>query len=111
MKAPYEIYGKQLYSDESTVSIKYIANIDDPQQYDSLLREAFAMFMAYKLAYATTQSTTLAQEMYQLYQNALVRARGADAREGTAPIQRPTAWVRAHTGNSTGHDSDDFTVS
>lgn len=104
----FSVKGRFIHCDEESVLLEYIEDVDDPAQYDALFREALSMFIAYKLGYAITASTTLAQEKYQLYLNALTRARGADSLEGSAPFVQPTKWTRAHIGNGTSYQ--DFTI-
>lgn len=106
----HKIVGRTVHSDEESLYIEYIADIDDPNVYDGMFREALSLLIAYKLAYATTASTSMAQDRYQVYLNALSRARGVDAQEGTPPSMRPTAWLRAHVGSCAVLNSEEFTL-
>jgi len=106
----HAIQGRRLLSNESDVAIQYIADIEDPQQYDGMLREALSSYLAYSLAYAVTESSSRAEALYQKYLNTLSRARGVDSQEGTPPLQRPTRWVRAHSRGFSTIDSRGFVV-
>lgn len=79
----YRIEGRKLLTDEATVKLLYLAKITDPNEYDTLLLETLSAAIAADLAYAVTASTSLAANMYQLYQNKLKEARFADATENS----------------------------
>lgn len=79
----FKIEGRKVITDESTVYLTYLAKITDPQQYDTLLVETIAARLAAELAYAITQSNTLAQQLEDVYQKKLKEARFVDATEGT----------------------------
>ena len=63
--------------------LTYLAKITDPQQYDTLLIETIAARLAAELAYAITQSNTVASQLDAIYRDKLKEARFADATEGT----------------------------
>jgi len=79
----YKIEGRKVVTDESTVYLTYLAKVTDPQQYDTLLVETIAARLAAELAYAITQSNTLAKQLEDVYQKKLKEARFVDATEGT----------------------------
>ena len=78
----FEIEGRKLLCDESTVNLVFVARITDPNQYDQLLINTIEAAMAADIAYALIGSTTLTATMYDLYRNKLTEARFVDATEG-----------------------------
>ena len=63
--------------------IQYISRDEDPNQYDFLLIEALSARLASDIAYALVGSSTLAANMFAMYEIKLKEARFADAQEGT----------------------------
>ena len=79
----YKIEGKKVITDEPEIFLTYIAKITDPQEYDTLLVETIASRLAAELAYAVTQSNTVATQLEAIYREKLREARFVDASEGT----------------------------
>lgn len=79
----YEIMGNQLYCNEDSLIVKYIADTTDTNLFDSNFINAFAAKLATKIAYKLSDSNTLQQTAYSLYQDALKEARSIDSQEET----------------------------
>lgn len=80
----YVIEGRELLTDEATVLIKYIARIEDPNQYDTLLIDTLAARLAMEICYAITGSNAMISTTKALYDEKLKEARFVDATEGAA---------------------------
>ena len=80
----YVIEGRELLSDEGTVLIKYIARIEDPNQYDTLLIDTLAARLAMEICYAITGSNAMISTTKALYDEKIKEARFVDATEGAA---------------------------
>lgn len=78
----YKIEGRKILTDNSTIKILYVARIEDPNEYDELLRETLSAALAADIAYGVTSSNPLTQNMYNLFQDKLKEARFVDATEG-----------------------------
>lgn len=78
----YKIEGRKILSNEGTCKITYVARVTDTEQFDSLLSSTIAHRLASETAYAITGSNSVAQQMFQLYENRLREARSMDAMEG-----------------------------
>jgi len=83
----YKIEGRKIVSNVSTMKILYIARIEDPNEYDEILRETLSAALGADIAYAITSSNPVAQNMYNLFQEKLREARFVDATEGQNTIQ------------------------
>lgn len=81
-QAMFKIEGRSVLTDEGTCNIIYIGRVTDTEQYDSLLSSAIAHRLASETAYAITGSTSVSQQIFQLYQQRLTEARSMDAIEG-----------------------------
>lgn len=80
--ADYKIEGRKILTDNSTMKILYISRIEDPNEYDELLRETISAALAADIAYAVTSSNPTATNMYNLFQSKLKEARFVDSTEG-----------------------------
>ena len=79
----YKVEGERyLLTDEGTLYIQYVARDEDPNNWDFLLIEALAARMASEIAYPLVGSSTLATNMFAMYEIKLKEARFADAQEG-----------------------------
>jgi len=80
--ADYKIEGRKILTDNSTMKILYVSRIEDPNEYDELLRETLSAALAADIAYAVTSSNPTASNMYKLFQDKLKDARFVDSTEG-----------------------------
>lgn len=81
-QAMFKIEGRKVLTDEGTCQIIYIGRITDTEQYDPLLTSTIAHRLASETAYAITGSSSISQQIFQLYQQRLTEARSMDAIEG-----------------------------
>ena len=79
----FKVEGRKIITDEAEVFLTYLAKVTDPQEYDTLLVETIGARLAAEIAYAITQSTTVAVQLQETYQSKLKEARFVDATEGT----------------------------
>lgn len=87
----FKVEGRTILSDNSTLSILYIARETDPNTYDVGLQEVIAARLAAEIAIGMTDSTTLSEQMWGRYEMKLKEARGMDGQEGTPdPIEADT---------------------
>jgi len=90
----WQVEGRSLLCDEATVYIKYIKRVTDPNQLDSLCREAISARLAAEIAYALTQSRTAEKNMWEIYNGLkLTEARAIDAQEGTPVDESEDSWL------------------
>jgi hypothetical protein len=78
----YRVEGRKIVSNLDSMKILYVARIEDPNEYDELLKESISAALAADIAYAITSSNPVATQMYNLYQTKLKDARFVDATEG-----------------------------
>ena len=81
-ESDYVVEGRKILSYSSSMKILYISRVEDPNEYDQLLREVITASLAADIAYAVTSSNPVAQSMYALYQEKLKDARFVDSTEG-----------------------------
>ena len=79
----FRVEGRKIVTNEQSINLIYIARVTDPNTYDTLLQEAIAARLAADVSFTLSQSTSLTQNMYSLYESKLQEARFVDATEGT----------------------------
>ena len=91
----YKIEGRNIITDETTVYLIYIALDEDPNNYDSYLREAISHQLAADLAYAITNNATLANNYMTRADERLREARFIDATENALGTIESNEFVDA----------------
>jgi hypothetical protein len=82
----YKVEGRKILTGESTVFLLYIKIDEDPNTYDTYLREAITHELAADLCYAITNNSTLATKYLQKSKEILREARFIDATENSLAI-------------------------
>ena len=77
----FKVEGRKILCDYDSISIKYIANITDPNQYTSQFIFVFSTRLAAELAYAITNNKATAELITKLYMERLQMAKETDAQE------------------------------
>lgn len=96
---PFRVEGRVLYSDDSSVDIRYIMRVTDVAQFDPQFSEALAAKLAMVLAYPLTKSSTVREEMATLYSALMADAENTDTQEGTADDIDDNALIEVRGGN------------
>lgn len=78
-KQDFEVFDGYLYANESPIKIKYTAEITAASRFSTVFAECLSWRIAAELAYAITNSNTVAEQMMKAYMLALKEARYADA--------------------------------
>jgi len=89
----YEIESGKLLTDEGTAKIKYIRRVIDPNEFSSKFIEALSARLAAELAIPLVDSSTLQQNMYELYLRKLMDAKSVDSQESGANEIVADTWV------------------
>ena len=85
---------KLLLTNVDAVAIRYIKSVSEAR-FDKNFAEALAYALAADLAYALTQSTTMAQLLDAKAQEKLREIRSYDAQEGSLPQVEANEWLLA----------------
>ena len=78
----YNVEGRKILTDESTINLIYVARVLDVNTYDVALMETISTALAADFAYPLTNSVSLGQAMQQKYDKMVSEARFLDAIEG-----------------------------
>lgn len=77
----FKVEGRKILTDYDSISIKYIGNITDPNQYTSQFIFVLAARLAAELAYPITNNKANAEMVWQIYEQRLQQAKQTDAQE------------------------------
>lgn len=77
----FKVEGRKILCDNSSIYIKYISRITDPNQYTSQFIFVLSSRLAAEIAYAVTNNKSTANQIFELYAARLQQAKGTDAQE------------------------------
>jgi hypothetical protein len=89
----YKIIGRNLYSDDGTVKIKYIADIADTTQFDPSFVEMLGVRIAMTIAYQVSGSVQMRKDLADEFQYLLTQAQQNNGQEGTRERIELSAWL------------------
>jgi len=79
----YKIEGRKLYTDETSVLLKYVRRVEIAGEFDACFASTLAARLAMETAFYLTQSPDIEAKMYKWYLLEISGARGIDAQEDT----------------------------
>ena len=88
-----------LTNGDGPLDIMYVAQVTDPNDYDSSLYTALCWRLAVELSGYSTTSTVRKDETYQAYVEALSMAMNVNSRENPVAMLDPTTWIDARHSN------------
>lgn len=91
----YKIEGKFLLANSSSVKIRYIARITDPNQFDWLFVDALSARIAAEISISITDSRTITVDLFNIYNSKIAEARSIDAMEGTPDNITADTWLNS----------------
>jgi hypothetical protein len=91
----YQVEGRAILTNESVLYIRYIARVDDPNQYDTAFIELAAARLAYELCEALTQSNTKKKSLEGDMVAAMTEATLADGMENPPAEYAEDDWLKA----------------
>jgi hypothetical protein len=93
--AEWDIEGRDLVTDNSTVMIKYIKQITDTSWFSPTFVEAVSCRLAAELAYHVAQSNTLQDAMMKAYGSMLREARTMNGQQGSEKQLQANTWINS----------------
>ena len=91
----FVVEGRNIVTDESTAKIKYIARIEDPNEYDASLIDTLSQRLAAEIAYTVTGSGSVRNQMRADYIDKLSQARNVNATEGAPQRIEASDFIEA----------------
>jgi len=80
----YKIEGKKLLANDTSVYLKFIYNVTDPNQYTSQFIMVLSARLAAELAYAISNNKANAELIMNIYKERLENAKEIDAQESSS---------------------------
>lgn len=77
----YKQESGMILCDQNSLSLRYVAFVEDPARFDALFSDALAAYLSVKLAVPLTQSASQMDICWKAYQALLKAARSVDAQE------------------------------
>lgn len=87
-----------LTNDGDSINIRYVARVEDPNQFDTGFVEALAAKMAWNMAEVLTQSNEKKSDAADEYRVAIADAKKSNAFEAEAQDPAPSSWETARLG-------------
>lgn len=85
----YEVIDRYIYTNDSSVKIKYIKQVTDPSKFTPAFAEALACKIAHDNCFALVQSNSLKATLYGEMEKYIPVVRSGDAQENKAkPLQQ-----------------------
>lgn len=94
----YEIEAGNLLSDADSVSIRYIYNATDPNDFDTLFYMAFAAALAIPIAMPITNDKEQVQLAQNIFDKRMADARSVDGMENGPDQIEADEWLNARFG-------------
>lgn len=89
----YLVEGRYILTDENVLYLRYLARIEDPNEFDSLFTDVVATRMAFDMCEGLTQSTTKKDWLYKEYEDLLLQAKRADGQENPPAELEEDDWI------------------
>lgn len=91
----FKIEGRNLLTNEAVCKIKYVKQIINPNEFDSLFVKVFYLSLAVALSYNLTETNTIKAGLMDELKDAWTDARGMDALEGDPETTAFSAWLQS----------------
>lgn len=91
----YRVEAGYIVTDEGTVTLEYVYEVTDENDFDPQFVDVFAQRLAAEICYTLTENTNLSEQVWRVYQNKIRVARTMDSRDGTPRDLEADGWVNA----------------
>ena len=89
----YQVEAKTILANASTLYIRYVARIEDPNKYETLFSDAVTTRLAYEMCEALTQSNTKKGALWEEFDQAFTDAKRADGQENPPQSFQEDEWI------------------
>ncbi len=90
---------RTLLCDSNEVHLIYIYRLEDPNEMPATLREVIATRLAWQLSFAITQTNTDRQELMQVFQDVLRKAKTVDAQSDGRTFLSRKHYINSRSGD------------
>jgi hypothetical protein len=89
----YQVEANTILANDDVLYIRYIRQVIDPNEFDSMFTDAVATRLALELCEALTQSNTKKQMLFEEYDQSLNGARRVDGQENPPAVFEEDEWI------------------
>ena len=97
--ANWQVENNAIRTDTATCKCQVIYRVEDTSKYSSMFTQALVSRLAAELAIPITNSRTLMENMYTMYERKVKMAAAKDSQQGRSRRLRSTWLLRARFGN------------
>ena len=105
-RASYAFEHGYLYTNLSSVRLRYVGKVTDPNQFDATFVETFALKLAGVRGYKITMDQAKADGFLAKYENLKLAAQNNDSQEKQQTYQDDSVWETARGNSSIGYIGD-----
>ena len=105
-KAAYALESGYLYTNLSSVRLRYVGKVTDPSQFDATFIETLALKLAAVRGYKITMNQGLADNFLAKYENLKLAAQNNDSQEKQQTYQDDSTWEVVRDGGAIGYIGD-----
>jgi len=99
----YRIEGNKVRTDTDTIEVKYIKDPGEAlEPLDDLCAEACALYLAWDICFALTESRGLKTDVWKDFKTMLGKAKSADGKEDPYLEMEAELWLESRTSGSRG---------
>jgi len=91
--AEYQVEGRNILANGSTLKIRYIRRVEDPNSFDSAFVDVLATRLAFQMCEAITQSNQKKQALWEEFEDVLTRAKRVDGQENPPTVFEEDDWI------------------
>jgi hypothetical protein len=99
----YDVEGRRIVSNASSLNVTYTAKITDVTLYDSLFCQALGARLAHAMSKRVTDSDAGRDDLWEIYKAFVREARSIDSQEGRATQVDASTWTDARVLGTTGY--------
>lgn len=98
----WRIEGRFILSQDSELEIKYVQDVTDYTLMDSAFYDLLSTALALEIAYKISQSSTLLEQLAEMYRRQMGKVRHVDATEDPAETLGADDWINSRFNHSSG---------
>lgn len=95
--ASYQVEGRLIITDLSSVTVRYVSRVSNPTEWDSLFTSAYCLRLASKLALAIAHDTAMAARLYEQFRLEITTAQTVDGQESEEPPYQSLDLIRVRS--------------
>ncbi len=92
---PYVVEGSRLLSNNDSVNIRYIYNLEDVGKFSQRFSMALSSYIAATICYNLTESRPTTELIVKIHEGRLQKAKAIDGQEGKTSYAEESSWLES----------------